>query len=113
MHDESFLTLAGTVRFHGPDNSHTDAAPGDYVTVPTRAPHTFSNPFDVEARTFFTCTPAFYIDYFKMLADASKNDVKMSKEKNIEIMARFATVPARPMLEEMAREEAAKKGGAA
>lgn len=110
MHDETFLTLSGTVRFHGPDKSHIDAAAGDYVTVPTRAPHTFSNPFDVEARTFITCTPAFYIDYFKILAQASKDDVKMSKEKNLEIMARFATVPARPMLAEMAEEEGKAKG---
>ncbi|CAI6336332.1 unnamed protein product [Periconia digitata] len=110
MHDESFLITAGTIRFHTPDRTHSDAVTGDYITVPTRAPHTFSNPFDVEARTFFTCTPAFYIDYFKILALASKGDVKMSKEKNLEIMARYATMPAKPMLEDMAREAEGKNG---
>jgi preprotein translocase subunit Sss1 len=27
----------------------------------------------------------------------------MSKEKNLEVMARFATMPAKPMLEEMSK----------
>lgn len=73
------------------------------MTVPIRAPHTFSNPFDVEAKFFNTYTPAFYIDYFRILAEVSKSDEKMSKEKNLEVMARFATMPAQPMLEEMAK----------
>lgn len=103
MHDETFLVTAGTIRFHGPNNTHIDASVGDYVTVPIRAPHTFSNPFDVEAKFFNTYTPAFYIDYFKILAEISKGDEKMSKEKNLEVMARFATMPAKPMLEEMSR----------
>jgi hypothetical protein len=89
---------------HAPNNTHHDAAVGDYVTVPIRAPHTFSNPFDVEAKFFITFTPAFYIDYFKILADISKSDEKMSKEKNLEVMSRFATLPAKPMIEEMAKE---------
>ncbi|KAF2641917.1 RmlC-like cupin [Massarina eburnea CBS 473.64] len=104
MHDETFLVTQGTIRFHAPDNTHIDAKAGDYVTVPTRAPHTFSNPFDTEAKFFNTFTPAFYIDYFKMMAEVSKGDVKMSKEKNLEIMSRFATMPAKPMLEEMAKQ---------
>ncbi|KAK3209231.1 hypothetical protein GRF29_69g1160552 [Pseudopithomyces chartarum] len=103
MHDETFLVTQGTIRFHAPDNTIVDAKAGDYVTVPTRAPHTFSNPFDVEAKFFNTFTPAFYIDYFKMLAEMSKGDAKMSKEKNLEAMARFATIPAKPMLEELSK----------
>ena len=102
MHDETFLVTQGTIRFHAPDGQIVDAKTGDYVTVPTRAPHTFSNPFDVEAKFFNTFTPAFYIDYFKILAEVSKSDEKMSKEKNLEVMARFATMPAKPMLEAMA-----------
>lgn len=74
------------------------------MTVPIRAPHTFSNPFDEEARFFNTFTPAFYIDYFRILAEVSGRDEVMSKEKNLEVMARFATMPARPMLEQLARE---------
>ncbi|KAF2469877.1 RmlC-like cupin [Lindgomyces ingoldianus] len=103
MHDETFLVTQGTIRFHAPDGQIVDAKVGDYVTVPIRAPHTFSNPFDVEAKFFNTYTPAFYIDYFRILAEVSKNDEQMSKEKNLEVMARFATMPAKPMLEEMAK----------
>ena len=101
MHDETFLVTAGTVRFHAPDNTYHDARVGDYVTVPIRAPHTFSNPTDQEAKFFNTFTPAFYIDYFKILAQVSRSDEKMSKEKNLEVMARFATMPAKEMLAEM------------
>jgi mannose-6-phosphate isomerase-like protein (cupin superfamily) len=100
MHDETFLVTQGMVRFHAPDNTHVDAKVGDYVTVPIRAPHTFSNPTDQEAKFFNTFTPAFYIDYFKILAEVSKSDEKMSKEKNLEVMARFATMPAKEMLAE-------------
>jgi hypothetical protein len=100
MHDETFLVTQGTVRFHAPDNTIVD-----YVTVPIRAPHTFSNPFDVEAKFFNTFTPAFYIDYFKILAEVSKSDEKMSKEKNLEVMARFATMPAKPLMDEVAKQK--------
>lgn len=94
MHDETFLVTQGTVRFHAPDGAYVDAKVGDYVTVPIRAPHTFSNPTGEEARFFNTYTPAFYIDYFKILAEVSRSDEKMSKAKNVEVMARFATMPA-------------------
>jgi oxalate decarboxylase/phosphoglucose isomerase-like protein (cupin superfamily) len=97
MHDGTFLVTQGIVRFHAPDGAYHDAQVGDYVTVPTRAPHTFSNPGDKEARFFNTFTPAFYIDYFKILAQISKSDGKMNKEKNLEVMSRFATMPAKEM----------------
>ncbi|KAF2203479.1 hypothetical protein GQ43DRAFT_438802 [Delitschia confertaspora ATCC 74209] len=109
MHDETFLITAGTVRFHAPDHTHIDAKLGDYVTVPTRAPHTFSNPFDEEAKFFNTFTPAFYIDYFKILAEMSKGDEKMGREKNLEVMRRYATVEAEELVREM-REEAEGEG---
>jgi mannose-6-phosphate isomerase-like protein (cupin superfamily) len=109
MHDETFLVTQGMVRFHAPDSTHHDAHVGDYVTVPIRAPHTFSNPTDKEAKFFNTFTPAFYIDYFKILAEISKSDEKMSKEKNIEVMARFATMPAGEMLKEQAQAQAQEK----
>ncbi|KAF2749924.1 RmlC-like cupin [Sporormia fimetaria CBS 119925] len=103
MHDETFLVTQGTVRFHAPDGKIVDAKVGDYVTVPVRAPHTFSNPFDEDAKFFITCTPAFYIDYFRIMAQKSKNEEKMSKEDNLQVMARFATMPANEMLEESAK----------
>lgn len=76
MHDETFLTTQGTVRFHLSDAKTVDAKLGDLVTVPTRCklqkfnqlrpyssmsclgPHTFSNPFDEEAKFINTYTPA-------------------------------------------------------
>jgi mannose-6-phosphate isomerase-like protein (cupin superfamily) len=103
MHDETFLVTEGVVRFHGPDSTVVDAHAGDYVTVPIRAPHTFSNPTNQQAKFFNTFTPAFYIDYFKILAEKSKTDEKMSKEKNLEVMSRFATMPALEMLEEQGK----------
>jgi mannose-6-phosphate isomerase-like protein (cupin superfamily) len=75
MHDEIFLTLQGTVRFRLPSPTPgeaeklVDAKVGDMVTVPIRAPHTFSNPTDQEAKFLNTYTPAFYINYFKMLGE--------------------------------------------
>lgn len=89
------------LKFHAPSGTTHDAHVGDYVTVPIRAPHTFSNPTDQQAKFFNTFTPAFYIDYFKILAEISKTDEKMSKEKNLEVMARFATLPAKEMVQEM------------
>lgn len=91
MHDEVFITTQGTIRFHLADAKTVDAGVGDLVTVPTRCtspfpglprsanilrgaytvcdvgPHTFSNPFDEEAKFINTYTPAFYINYFKLL----------------------------------------------
>ena len=85
MHDETFLVTQGNrsagkitrlgtdvspgkMQFHGLRGNTIVADLGDYVTVPTRAPHTFSNPYDEEAKFFNTYTPAHYINYFKLLA---------------------------------------------
>lgn len=46
MHDECFMVTQGKMRFHSYDGKIVDAGLGDWVTVPTRAPHTFTNPFD-------------------------------------------------------------------
>lgn len=71
-----------------------DAKTGDYVIVPIRAPHTFSNPFDEEARFINTFTPAFYINYFKMLSKMSEEGKPMNPKINKKAMANFATLPA-------------------
>lgn len=88
MHDETFLVTKGTVRFHGAagvrdfegrdvrgekeddeaEEVFVDAKEGDYVVIGTRAPHTFSNPTGEEAVFVNTLTPAFYVNYFKMMA---------------------------------------------
>ena len=92
MHDETFLVTKGTVRFHGAgvrdfegrkvlgarggegdgdddeEEVYVDAKEGDYIVIGTRAPHTFSNPTGEEAVFVNTLTPAFYVNYFKMMA---------------------------------------------
>ena len=92
MHDETFLVTQGTLRFHGKDGAIVDAHTGDYMTVPPRAPHTFSNPFDVEAKFFNTFTPAHYINYFKMLSTLGQKGIPMNPEASRKAMAYFATI---------------------
>uniref|UniRef100_A0A8H7MYF6 Cupin type-2 domain-containing protein n=1 Tax=Bionectria ochroleuca TaxID=29856 RepID=A0A8H7MYF6_BIOOC len=94
MHDETFLITAGTIRFHAPEGKTVDAQAGDYVVVPTRAPHTFSNPGDVEARFFNTFTPAYYINYFKLMEKMFKSGMPMNKDTVQQAMSHFATLPA-------------------
>ena len=98
MHDETFLVTKGTIRFHAPDGKHIDAKAGDYVVVPTRAPHTFSNPTGEESVFFNTFTPAYYVNYFKLMAEmAGGGGRRLSKDEIIDAMSRFATVPAPQM----------------
>jgi hypothetical protein len=98
MHDETFYITQRTVRFHVPDPDHPgkdkevlDAGVGDYVTVPIRSPHTFSNPTDQEAKLVFISTPAFYINYFKLLSRMGDAGKPMPAEANIQAMALYAT----------------------
>ncbi|RMY96762.1 hypothetical protein D0862_08411 [Hortaea werneckii] len=98
MHDETFFVTKGNVRFHVPevgnpgvDKKVTDAKVGDYMVVPIRAPHTFSNPFDEEARMFFTSTPSFYINYFKLLSTMGEEGKPMPAEVSMTAMAMYAT----------------------
>ena len=98
MHDETFLVTQGQFRFttsglvNDPQPHGVDAKAGDYVTVPTRAPHTFSNPFDEEAKFFNTFTPAFYINYFKLLGQMAEKG-PVGREEVTKAMAAYATLP--------------------
>jgi oxalate decarboxylase/phosphoglucose isomerase-like protein (cupin superfamily) len=87
MHDEGFLVTQGTLRFLGLDGNIVDAKRGDFMTVPTRSPHTFENPFDEEAKFFNTYTPAHYINYFKLLAQSTVQGRPMDPEANRRAMA--------------------------
>jgi hypothetical protein len=78
---------AGTLRFHALNGQTVDAHTGDYVTVPPRSPHTFSNPYDEPAKFFNTYTPAFYINYFKLLATMNEAGQPMNPEANRKAMA--------------------------
>ena len=94
MHDETFLITAGTIRFHAVEGKTVDAQVGEYVVVPPRAPHTFSNPGDVEARFFNTFTPSFYINYFKLVEKMVSSGMPMNRDTVKQAMLRFATLPA-------------------
>lgn len=93
MHDETFLVTKGTVRFHLHGKPDIDAKVGDYVVIPTKSPHTFSNPSDEESRFLNTFTPAFYINYFKLLSEISEEGKPLSKEANQRAMSYYATLP--------------------
>ena len=82
----------GTIRFHAKDGKHFDAKAGDYVVVPPRAPHTFSNPFEEQAKFFNTFTPAFYIHYFKLMDEWIKKGETLDADKVKKAMAYFATI---------------------
>lgn len=93
MHDETFLVEKGTATFTSRDAKIT-AHEGDYVVVPTCAPHTFGNDTDEELVMYNTFTPAFYIDYFRLMAAmaASTEDGKLTPQLAREAMERFATL---------------------
>ncbi|EMR82815.1 putative cupin 2 conserved barrel domain protein [Botrytis cinerea BcDW1] len=77
----------------GESEKRIDAGVGDYVVVPTRAPHTFSNETDEEAKFVNTFTPAFYIHYFKLLAKMMEEGKELTPEINLAAMAYYATIP--------------------
>ena|SRR6187402_105984 len=118
MHDETFLITSGRLRFtiiptstlpssspsiststsptnHSSQTQNIDTQTGDYVVVPPKSIHTFSNPFDEPASFFNTFTPAYYVDYLRMLAgaiaEAQKGGKKLTEEEQRAVMAQFAT----------------------
>ena len=90
MHDETFLVTKGKVRFTTGTVEH-DAKAGDYVVVPPKAVHTWSNPFDEEAEFFNTFTPAYYVDYLRLVAAKARGGKPLSQEQQAAAMAQFAT----------------------
>jgi hypothetical protein len=86
-------TQKGRVRFHSPGRPSVDAKAGDFVTVPVRLPHKFSNPFDEEAVFINTITPGFFVRYFEHLEELIGNGTVLTPEVNIAALKRFATVP--------------------
>lgn len=92
MHDETFLVEKGTATFTSRDEKVV-AREGDYLVVPPCAPHTFANETDEEVVIYNTFSPAFYVDYFRVMAAmAAKNGGKLSKEAWKEAMERYATL---------------------
>jgi len=92
MHDETFLVTSGTLQFILGD-THRDARVGDYVVVPVGVPHTFANVSDAPVEFLSTFAPAYYVNYFRELAQLSAQG-KFTPEENLAVMLRYATVPA-------------------
>ncbi|KAA8650837.1 hypothetical protein EYZ11_003802 [Aspergillus tanneri] len=93
MHDEGFYVTKGKVRFHSPGRDDVDASAGEFVVIPIRLPHRFSNPFDEDAIFMNTITPGFFVRYFECLEELIGNGTVLTPEINKEALRRFATVP--------------------
>ncbi|KAK3384544.1 RmlC-like cupin domain-containing protein [Lasiosphaeria ovina] len=93
FHDELFLVTKGTMRFVTPDGN-VDASAGDLMTVPPRAIHTFKNASETEGcECYMTATPAHYVDYFRMIAKATKDGNPIPSSDVKQMMALFGTFP--------------------
>lgn len=56
-------------------------------------------------------TPAYYINYFKLLHEISQEGIKAPQETILEAMSRYATLPAKPVIQEMKQSKAQSSGG--
>jgi quercetin dioxygenase-like cupin family protein len=93
QHDEGFYVVSGTARFTVGDTTY-DAPAGTLVMIPPGAPHTFANPSDQTAVLLNTFTPDFYVRYFRDLRDMIANGQPLTAEASVEVMSRYATIPA-------------------
>jgi oxalate decarboxylase/phosphoglucose isomerase-like protein (cupin superfamily) len=71
-----------------------EASAGTLVMVPPGAPHTFANLGDEPAVLLNTFTPDLYVQYFRDLRAMIAAGQPFTPEATIEVMARYATVPA-------------------
>jgi mannose-6-phosphate isomerase-like protein (cupin superfamily) len=94
QHDEGFYVVCGTVRFTSGEQSF-DAPARTLVMVPPGAPHTFANPGDEPAVILNTFTPDLYVPYFRDLRDLAASGQPPTPEQIADVMARYATEPAR------------------
>jgi len=94
QHDEGFYVVCGTVRFTSGEQSF-DAPARTLVMVPPGAPHTFANPGDEPAVILNTFTPDLYVPYFRDLRDLAASGQPPTPEQISDVMARYATEPAR------------------
>jgi hypothetical protein len=62
------------------------------LVVPVWAPHTFANVSDAPVEFFSTVTPAYFVNYFRELADLSAYG-RLNPEENLSVILRYATVP--------------------
>jgi mannose-6-phosphate isomerase-like protein (cupin superfamily) len=92
-HDEGFYVVSGNATLTVGDTTY-DAPAGTLVMVPPGAPHTFANPGNEPAVLLNTFTPDLYVQYFADLRDMIAAGRPFTPEATVEVMARYATVPA-------------------
>jgi mannose-6-phosphate isomerase-like protein (cupin superfamily) len=92
-HDEGFYVVSGTASFTVGDTTY-DAPAGTLVMVPPGAPHTCANPGDEPTVLLNTFTPDLYVQYFRDLRDMIAGGQPFIPEATVEVMGRYATVPA-------------------
>src|ERR1700691_478079 len=92
-HDEGFYVVSGRASFTVGDTTYRAPA-GTLVMVPPGAPHTFANLADEPAVLLNTFTPDLYVQYFRDLRDMIAAGQPFTLEATVEVMARYATVPA-------------------
>jgi len=92
-HDEGFYVVSGSASFTVGDTTYVAPA-GTLVMVPPGAPHTFANLGEVPAVMLNTFTPDLYVQYFRDLRDMIAAGQPFTPEATVEVMARYATVPA-------------------
>jgi quercetin dioxygenase-like cupin family protein len=93
QHDEGFYVVSGTARFTVAETTY-EAAAGTFVMIPPGAPHTFANPSDQTTVLLNTFTPDLYVQYFRDLRDMIAGGQELTPEATIQVMSRYATVPA-------------------
>jgi mannose-6-phosphate isomerase-like protein (cupin superfamily) len=93
QHDEGFYVISGTARFTIGDATY-DAPAGAFVMVPPGAPHSFANPSDQPVVLLNSFTPALYVQYFRDLRDLIASGQPLTPEATVQVMSRYATIPA-------------------
>ena len=93
QHDEGFYVVSGTARFTVGETSH-DVPARTLVLIPPGAPHTFANVSDEPVVLLNTFTPDLYVQYFRDLHDMIASGQPLTEAATLDVMARYATVPA-------------------
>jgi len=96
-HDETFVVLAGRMRFRIGDRFYT-AVPGETVYASRWLAHGFGNPHDEPAHYAAILTPSGYEDYFRKVAQHVADTAALPDPAlTAELMAQHATVLADPL----------------
>lgn len=91
---EMFYVVEGEVELVLDDRKQR-AQPGSFMHVPENTPHGFSNPGQQPAKLLILFCPADHReDYFKGLAELTKDGRQPSQDEMLELMRRFDQYPA-------------------